>query len=79
MAVFLALDVEFLECLYNQSIIRKIKQNYYRKKYELAPVGAQKISLLHKAGGRVVPLGKRHQRKVEKGFLKRKKNSKFKI
>ena len=28
MAVFLALDVEFLECLYNQSIIRKIKQNY---------------------------------------------------
>ncbi len=28
------------------------------------PGGAQKINLLHKAGGRVVSFGKRHQQKI---------------
>jgi len=32
----------------------------------LEKVGTQKINLLHKAGGRVVYFGYKHQRKVEK-------------
>ena len=31
--------------------------------------GTQKINLLHKAGGRVVYFGYKHQRKVEKFFF----------
>jgi len=34
----------------------------------------KKINLLHKAGGRVVYFGKKHQRKVERVGLKRQKN-----
>jgi hypothetical protein len=37
------------------------------------PGGTQKINLLHKAGGRVVYFGYKHQHRVEKGGQKRKK------
>jgi hypothetical protein len=36
--------------------------------------GTQKINLLHKAGGRVVYFGYKHQRKVERGGQKIRKN-----
>jgi hypothetical protein len=50
------------------------KKDWQLKKLAIYPGGAQKCYLLHKAGGRVVYFGYKHQRKVERGGRKRQKN-----